>query len=608
MSIHPAPRSRARRSGIPRPAHGIVLNCTMPSTLLGACVGVRPGGACCVCWARWSPSGRGHSGLDGLRTGRRCGRCCVRSLAAFLVAGRRSGGRRRRRPSRRRSPAAELVPDPDYTPREGDRVTLIADATPGFSLASLFDDYFKSSEADNPAGIRAMIDKGQLVDLEGNVPVLVIRNLDPADSREPDRHYPVEVRILGGTRAGETWFVAESSLARMVPKVVHPPLEKGSYATIAAPRTIVVREWDAFDPAAAVGRTRAATEEAFRLDAGVKVVVLERRGEAVRVRVHHPGSKLSGRVGVVDRAGLRPIVPPSRPVEPRPPDRTAEPSRARRTSTAVVPRRDNARPAISHGSVFVPRPTDCDPFRWRIALTVGRRPPRRLDARRGVPRPRPTRSRTVRRGGPADPRGVLLRLPRQRDQEGRGRPRRPRGRPGAAARPRPLVGRPEERPGRHHAPGRQAAAVGRGAAAPGGLDQVRGVRDRPEGPRPRPRHRPPAQPGRVPQHDPRPDRRGLRHHLRVPAGRHGARVRQHRRRPDALPVAAGEVPRGGQRDRRRRPCRRSRKSSPSGSSRAGASAATAAAKDGAGPAVAVLLRAGDGLGHRRRSSTTAGTG
>ena len=72
----------------------------------------------------------------------------------------------------------------------------------------------------------------------------------------------------------------------------------------------------------------------------------------------------------------------------------------------------------------------------------------------------------------------------------------------------------------------------------------------PDGPRPGSRHGPPAQPGRVPQHDPRPDRRRLRHHLRVPAGRHRARVRQHRRRADALPDAAGEVPQRGQRDHR----------------------------------------------------------
>ena len=49
--------------------------------------------------------------------------------------------------------------------------------------------------------------------------------------------------------------------------------------------------------------------------------------------------------------------------------------------------------------------------------------------------------------------------------------------------------------------------------------------------------------------------------VRVPAGRHGARVRQHRRRADALAAAAGEVPRGGERRSSRRPCRPSRKSS-----------------------------------------------
>ena len=44
-------------------------------------------------------------------------------------------------------------------------------------------------------------------------------------------------------------------------------------------------------------------------------------------------------------------------------------------------------------------------------------------------RVRPGRG-AVRRGDPADPGGVLLRLPRQRDQEGRGGPRRPGGRRG----------------------------------------------------------------------------------------------------------------------------------------------------------------------------------
>jgi len=237
-------------------------------------------------------------------------------LAAFLVVGVTEGSATAQA-VKAVEPAVEMIPVPGYTPREGDRVTLIADTTPGFSLASQFDDYFKFSEADNQASIRMMIDKGQLVDLEGNVPVLVLRNLDPADAREKDRHYPVEVHILAGTRSGETWFVTESALARLVPKVVHPPLAKGSYASIATPETIAYTKWEAFDPAAR-SLDKAATEEAFRLDAGVKVVVLEKRGEAVRIRVHSK-SKLSGRVGVVDRARLRPIVPQSSPVELRPP-------------------------------------------------------------------------------------------------------------------------------------------------------------------------------------------------------------------------------------------------------------------------------------------------
>ena len=212
-----------------------------------------------------------------------------------------------------------MVPDPGYTPRQGDRAHLIADPTPGFSRASLFDDYANSSKADDPDRLRAMIDKGELVELEGKAPVQVLRNLAPSDAREPGRRYGVEVRILGGSHAGESWFVPESSVARLVPKVVHPPLAVGSLAAIAVPGTMLYARWEAQDSATRSPGT--ATEEGVRLDKGVKVVILERRGDAVRVRVHS-GSKLTGRVGVVNRAGLRSIEPPSRPVPQKPaPDR-----------------------------------------------------------------------------------------------------------------------------------------------------------------------------------------------------------------------------------------------------------------------------------------------
>jgi len=213
------------------------------------------------------------------------------------------------------APAVEMVPDPGYSPRSGDRVHLIADPTPGFSRASLFDDYANSSKVDDPDHLRAMIDKGELVELEGKVPVQVLRYLAPSDAREPGRRYPLEVRVLGGPRAGESWFVPESSVARLVPKVVHPPLEVGSLAAIAGPGTILHARWDTLD--SVTRRPGAPTDESLRLDTGVKVVILERRGEAVRVRVHS-GSKLTGRVGVVDQAGLRPIEAPSRPVLNKP--------------------------------------------------------------------------------------------------------------------------------------------------------------------------------------------------------------------------------------------------------------------------------------------------
>jgi len=217
------------------------------------------------------------------------------------------------------SPAGEMIPDPGYTPRQGDRAHLIVDPTPGFARASLFDNYANFSRADDQESLRAMIDKGELVDLEGNTPVQVVRNLAPSDAREPGRRYPVEVRLLDGPRAGESWFVPEATVARLVPKVVHPPLAVGSLAAIAVTGTRLYPQWEAQDSATRSPDT--ATDEVVRLDKDAKVVVLERRGDAVRVRVHS-GSKLIGQVGVVNQAGLRSIEPPSRPAPQKPaPDR-----------------------------------------------------------------------------------------------------------------------------------------------------------------------------------------------------------------------------------------------------------------------------------------------
>jgi hypothetical protein len=215
-----------------------------------------------------------------------------------------------------RSPAADMTLDPVYTPREEDTATLIADGTLGFSRASLFDDYYKATEPEDPDRLRAMIARKELVELEGNVPVLVLRNLDPADAREPDRHYGLEVRILAGTRKGETWFVDESAVGRLVPKVAHPPMAPGSYATVVSSETIGYVGWEALDPAARPPGD-AAKPESFRIGRGIRVVVLESRGEAVRVRIDS-GSESVGRVGVVKASDLRPIVPQSSPAHSRP--------------------------------------------------------------------------------------------------------------------------------------------------------------------------------------------------------------------------------------------------------------------------------------------------
>jgi hypothetical protein len=163
--------------------------------------------------------------------------------------------------------------------------------------------------------VAELVARGEYVELEGDVPVLVVRNLDPAGEREPGRRYGVEIRLLAGAREGETWFVDEAAVSRLVPKVAHPPLEPGSYAAVTGSGAIAYANWEALDPASLPADD--AEDGAFRIDEGVRVVVLEAREEAVRVRVDD-GSGLAGRVGVVARSALRPIVPPTRPPAPEP--------------------------------------------------------------------------------------------------------------------------------------------------------------------------------------------------------------------------------------------------------------------------------------------------
>ena len=62
--------------------------------------------------------------------------------------------------------------------------------------------------------------------------------------------------------------------------------------------------------------------------------------------------------------------------------------------------------------------------------------------------------------------------------------------------------------------------------------------------RPRARHRPPPEPHGIQQHGAGPARRGPPARRRLPAGRRGLRLRQHRRRALALARADGEVPGG----------------------------------------------------------------
>ena len=107
----------------------------------------------------------------------------------------------------------------------------------------------------------------------------------------------------------------------------------------------------------------------------------------------------------------------------------------------------------------------------------------------------------------------------------------------------------ERRGGRDAARG-QAAARARGGRAAVGWIESRLSKADCNGRATRAGSPPPAQPGRVQQHDPRPGRRRLPAGRRLPLRRRRLRLRQHRRRAVAAAAPDGEVP-GRRRDDRR---------------------------------------------------------
>ena len=152
----------------------------------------------------------------------------------------------------------------------------------------------------------------------------------------------------------------------------------------------------------------------------------------------------------------------------------------------------------------------------------------------------------------ADPRQVLLRLPRKRFERRRADLGPVQVRRSDSRKPRIVGRRFEKRPrGPDAAEGRRATHQGR-SATPRAVDQDRPVSaSTPANPDPGRRHAAAAQPRRVSQHDPRPDGLRLQHRRGVSARRHRLRLRQHRRRADRFAAAVGKVHASGRGDCRR---------------------------------------------------------
>lgn len=231
----------------------------------------------------------------------------------------------------------EQVPDPRWQPTVGDQVVTKMEGLPAARTYRAFGDFATFAEAGDRAGIDEAYRSGDVLKLDRNTKILVLKDYAAPRSTTPSTissgslsrsmltvapdtrstKEPVEVRILDGPHADKLVFVSRRDIAKTYERRVLANVKIGDRATVAEPNTLLSKSTDALylyrwavvdgDRVAASNVVRSGN--AARIDGGVKAQVLAVDGEFCRVKVL--GSKLAGTTGFVSRGDLIPPAPPT---------------------------------------------------------------------------------------------------------------------------------------------------------------------------------------------------------------------------------------------------------------------------------------------------------
>lgn len=121
----------------------------------------------------------------------------------------------------------ELVPDPDWVARPGDKATLYDDGDGRVFIARdmfAFQDLVKGLKAKDTDGLRELMDKGKVAFEVSGTPILVIERHE--NQFIAGGVLALEVRLLDGANKGRVCWIYRASAARLIEKKPDPAIEK----------------------------------------------------------------------------------------------------------------------------------------------------------------------------------------------------------------------------------------------------------------------------------------------------------------------------------------------------------------------------------------------
>jgi hypothetical protein len=229
------------------------------------------------------------------------------------------------------APPPASVPDPDWRPKAGDRVSVRHAGTVALPDRASCERYARFATAGDSDGIKEVSATPGAVRVDAGVPVLVIEphglpgsatgpasspeslngDIQDAINRAASRPRPVvsiEARVLDGPHKGAIKFFPMEALARMIAPPAGSGLQAGDRLMVGARPAAISADEDytiqyAADPAGNRGHVTL-------LPKGTKLVVVEARRWSVRVKILPP-SRMAGRVGYVKADGLESVSPPA---------------------------------------------------------------------------------------------------------------------------------------------------------------------------------------------------------------------------------------------------------------------------------------------------------